>query len=280
MTVPGVDGKSQPLIDRLDLQLVPTATSLAILRGEHGPRVTWPAALLAAAPFATDDPGSSFRSAAPVDPADRPAIAWRDLVRPGTERNALPHSGPEIAEVATLLERAGGTQTIVPTVLATRSRLEADLPAAHLLHLATHGGALAPGESIMDYRIFLAGDTDLRVRELYDGDVSLKDVFLVTLSACSLGEVVLQGAEASGFVQAFLQAGAGVVLAPLWDVHDHATMRLMVRFYEELTSDERPPVSTAWRRACHWLRTETPYDHPVYWAGFLPIGDASIRLTA
>jgi CHAT domain-containing protein len=280
MTVPGVDGKSQPLIDRLDLQLVPTATSLAILRGEHGPRVTWPAALLAAAPFATDDPGTGSRSTAPVEPAAHPPFSPRNVVRGDYDLGDLPHSGPEIADVATLLENAGGTKTVIPTPEATRARLKDGLLGAHILHLATHGGALAPDESVMDYRIFLADRTEMRVREFYEGGLSLKDVFLVTLSVCSLGEVVLQGAEASGFVQAFLQAGAGVVLAPLWAVDDHATMLLMVRFYEELTGDARPTVATAWRRACHWLRTQTPYNQPVYWAGFLPSGDASLRLTA
>lgn len=200
-------------------------------------------------------------------------------MRSGESPDDLPNSGPEIDAVAALLTSAGGTSLPVLRQEATRARLEEMIPAAHILHLATHGGALKTDETVMDYRIFLADDSEIRVRELYEGDVTLKDVFLVNLSACSLGQVVLQGAEASGFVQAFLQAGAGVVLAPLWAVDDRATKELVVRFYEELTAEERPTVAHAWRRATQRLRSETKYTHPIYWAGFLPNGDASLRFT-
>lgn len=249
--VPDASGNQQPLLERFALQLVPTATSLAILRGPHGPRVSWPPALLAAAPFATDNP--RFKG--------------------------IPESGLEVQAVADLLTATDGP---APITLrgedATRSCLLHNLPSACILHLATHGGAFEPGETVLDYRIFLAEETEIRVRELYDGDVTLKDVVLVTLSACSLGQVVQQGAEASGFVQAFLQAGAGVVLAPIWAVYDRPTRLLMERFYAELTAEEPPTVATAWRRACTWLRTKTEFAHPVFWAGFLPNGDASLRL--
>lgn len=281
--VPDITGRVVPLMERFDLQLVPTATSLAILRGPHAPRVSWPPALLAAAPFARlrpdDNPEDDPPDPGNVPANDRGVVAvgdCSDLVRAGDNPRftMLSESGAEVQAVANLLQTPPIT---LSGEEATRARLVDGLHAAHILHLATHGGALEPGETVLDYRIFLAEETEIRVRELYEGDVTLKDIFLVTLSACSLGQVMLQGAEVSGFVQGFLQAGAGVVLAPLWAVYDRPTRFLMARFYQELTAPVPPTVATAWRKACTWLRTETPYDHLVFWAGFLPSGDASLR---
>jgi CHAT domain-containing protein len=93
--------------------------------------------------------------------------------------------------------------------------------------------------------------------------------------------------EYLGFSQVLLAAGAGSVVASLWDVDDESTALLMERFYENLTGrfdglrrgrSGPLPRAVALQEAQLWLRDFTdaagrqPYRHPVYWAGFLLVG--------
>ena len=164
------------------------------------------------------------------------------------------------------------------------------MPAARFVHLSTHGGKIDLQQSIDDYTLFLAPDGDaqapttLTVREVFDGAVTLDDVFSIVLSACHLGDAATQGAEALGFAQAFLAAGAGVILAPIWAVADLPTAKLMIGWYTQLASPNRPDVAHAWQAAVQRLRGSLEYDrlfaHPHFWAGFLPTGDGALRLGA
>src|SRR6202008_3455580 len=72
---------------------------------------------------------------------------------------------------------------------------------------------------------------------------------LVVLSACETSRGrLLPGEGVLGPAQAFLQAGAGAVVASYWKVDDVATSRFMQAFYKYLLA-ERLPAATALRRA-------------------------------
>lgn len=72
---------------------------------------------------------------------------------------------------------------------------------------------------------------------------------LVVLSACETSRGrLLPGEGVLGPAQAFLQAGAGAVLASYWRVEDLATSRFMQQFYRYLLA-EHLPAATALRRA-------------------------------
>jgi len=171
------------------------------------------------------------------------------------------------------------------------------------IHLATH--ALVDDEVPKHSAIILsradlpdpleAAMADTRV---FDGLLTAKEIVrewdldadLVTLSGCQTGlgrEVAGEGYI--GLAHAFLQAGARSLLVSLWRVDDEATCLLMGRFYENLTGayqdvrrgrrGEPMPKAEALREAKGWLRAyrdergQQLFRHPVYWSGFVLIGD-------
>ena len=72
---------------------------------------------------------------------------------------------------------------------------------------------------------------------------------LVVLSACETSRGrLLPGEGVLGPAQAFLQAGAGAVVASYWRVDDLTTSRFMEEFYRYLLT-ERLPAATALRKA-------------------------------
>ncbi len=98
---------------------------------------------------------------------------------------------------------------------------------------------------------------------------------LVVLSACETSRGrLLPGEGVLGPAQAFLQAGAGAVLASYWRVDDLATSRFMQGFYKYLLA-ERLPAATALRKA-QMEAAETSPSHD--WAAFSLYGwpDSSI----
>jgi CHAT domain-containing protein len=91
---------------------------------------------------------------------------------------------------------------------------------------------------------------------------------LVTVSACrSAGSRTYSGEGLIGFAWAFLQAGAGNVVAGIWDVDDAATSKLMDGLYAGLARGEAP--AAALRRAkLGLLRSGTMWRKPFFWAPF------------
>jgi CHAT domain-containing protein len=85
---------------------------------------------------------------------------------------------------------------------------------------------------------------------------------------------LLPGEGVLGPAQAFLQAGAGAVVASYWRVDDLATSKFMQQFYKYLLAD-RLPAATALRRA-QMDQADTSSLHD--WAAFSVYGwpDSSI----
>jgi CHAT domain-containing protein len=97
-------------------------------------------------------------------------------------------------------------------------------------------------------------------------------VDLVTLSACQTGiSKPIAGEGTMGLSWAFLDAGAGRVLASLWVVGDEATAVLMEEFYRALLRQGLPP--TAALRQAQRAMIQRPGSTPYDWAGFLVEGD-------
>jgi CHAT domain-containing protein len=172
-----------------------------------------------------------------------------------------------------------------------------------MIHLATHAFVddEAPERSALILsRVNLPDPLDAvkAGTRIFDGRLTAKEIVreweldadLVTLSGCQtgLGKKVV-GEGYLGLAHAFLQAGARSLLVSLWRVEDQATALLMGRFYENLKGthqDERQgkkgeamSKASALREAKRWLRTYTnnegrqPFRHPVYWSGFILIGE-------
>ena len=95
------------------------------------------------------------------------------------------------------------------------------------------------------------------------------------LSACDTGlGDISTGEGIYGLRRAFVIAGSESQLISLWKVEDAATKDLMVNYYQRLKAGEGR------REALHqiqrdWLEGKKgdKYQHPYYWASFIPSGD-------
>jgi CHAT domain-containing protein len=155
---------------------------------------------------------------------------------------------------------------------ATKQRLLSSAPGASVVHVAAHAevDALDPLYS----RIFMARDASdrgtLEAREIYP--LNLRDVSLVTLSACETGlGKVSAGDEIWGFTRSFLSAGAPALLVSLWPVADESTEQLMKVFYGNLVGkyDARESL----RLAQLDVMRDPRFSHPYFWAPFDLIGN-------
>jgi len=91
---------------------------------------------------------------------------------------------------------------------------------------------------------------------------------LVTISACrSAGARVYGGEGLVGLAWAFLEAGAGKVIAGLWDVNDRSTADLVTNLYAGLARGAS--ASDALRAAkLELIHSRGAYGKPYYWAPF------------
>lgn len=107
----------------------------------------------------------------------------------------------------------------------------------------------------------------------------LRDVHLVTLSACEtgLGGANEDGVEISGISYYFLNSGAKAVMASLWSVSDESTRILMENFYTNLAKrTTQAPITKAQalRQAqLSLLKDKGIFSHPYYWSPFILIGN-------
>ena len=147
----------------------------------------------------------------------------------------------------------------------------------------------------------------LTLEEIFN--LSLSKCRLVTLSACETGLTDIRDStdEYIGLPSGFFYAGATSVISTLWAVNDVSTAILMIKFYEILLSEIRPPVAIALQESQLWLRSLTvenllkwveasellnikqkeviqdsfaygydedyqPYEAPRFWAAFCAVG--------
>jgi CHAT domain-containing protein len=74
----------------------------------------------------------------------------------------------------------------------------------------------------------------------------------------------------------FLAAGAGSVMASLWDVDDEATAELMELFYSALHRGMN--AASALRQAQLRMAASAEWSAPRFWAGFYLVGNIGEEL--
>jgi CHAT domain-containing protein/tetratricopeptide (TPR) repeat protein len=254
-----------PLVARHVLLRLPTAAWPAASEGPRqwhpgGPRI----AVLADPVFATDDVRVAAVAGGPRDDAP--------VAREGDSFARLRFSRMEADAVAALAPGA----VLLTDADASKDRF-LSLPLADLdvLHLATHATQHADRPELSAIVLSLVD----RGRTPVDGRVRLHEVVglpldgqTVVLSACrTIIGPDLRGDGLQGLGRAFLHAGAGTVVASLWEVDDRATMVLMRHFYEALAG-RRLTADRALAIAQRRLQRDQRWRHPRYWAGFVALG--------
>ena len=191
----------------------------------------------------------------------------------------LPGAASEIRRAASLVSGPSWTGT---GSHASEAIYRDRAPRSRFIHLAAHGRVdrLVPSQS----RIELAGgkgaDGRLTAQEIAALPLSAS---LVTLSGCGTGEETglahgdAPGDEREGLPRAFLAAGAGTVVASLWEIDDSVAAEVFPQLYRSLGRESDPAaalavVQRAMRDGALKLPDGRPLDHPFYWAGIVAYG--------
>jgi CHAT domain-containing protein len=193
---------------------------------------------------------------------------------PGTDaRLALPAAEREVQQIGALFN----DKKIYIQNEASTAQFRSQAGNGAILHVAAHAEVdlIDPLQS----RILLAPDKNdtgfLNARQVYD--VDLKNVSLVTLSACESGlGKIARGDEIQGFTRAFLSAGASALFVSLWPVADESTEQLMTGLYRDLAAGKE--AALALQAAQVAVLKQPQFAHPFFWAPFDLVGNGRLRL--
>jgi tetratricopeptide (TPR) repeat protein len=177
----------------------------------------------------------------------------------------LPFAGKEIELISKAFPP--GTQTVLRGAQAYPEAYRDSRPAQfYRIHFAAH--AAANQSSPLDSALILSGNDgkyQLSARDIMSVPLNAS---LVTLSACrSAGAKTYSGEGQVGLSWAFLRAGAGSVVAGLWDVTDRSTAALMSDFYNQLAS-QAAPIDALRHAKLTLLHGGKAYQKPFYWGPF------------
>jgi len=247
------DGRA--VLDRYATAVVPSAAVAVGLR--------------ARAPVASD------RVLAMADPLfmdEKSATGTAAVLRSAFERNGglarLPASAREAGIVASLSRAAEVRLRDEASEVFLKRQAGG---AFRIVHFATH--------ALVDERSTSSSALALAPGGGEDGFVGPQDLArlglradLVVLSACrTAGGVVLRGEGIQGLTAPLLAGGARSVVATQWRIADRATLRLVERFYDELSAGA--PVDEALRRAKRAVRDRGVPARD--WAAFVLVGDGT-----
>ncbi|MEB3278291.1 MAG: CHAT domain-containing tetratricopeptide repeat protein [Lyngbya sp.] len=211
---------------------------------------------------------------------------------------ALPGTAEEANIIAPLLADV----TLFTQSQATENAVK-QLQAPKILHVATHGfflknlprvepdntfgfisentqqntpiqenPLLRSGLALAGFNPRESGSDDGVLTALEVANLRLRGTKLVVLSACEtgLGEVE-NGEGVYGLRRAFTLAGAESQLMSLWKVNDEGTKDLMIKYYQRILQNQGR--SDAWRQTQLEMLNSQQYQHPYFWAAFVPVGD-------
>ena len=164
-----------------------------------------------------------------------------------------------------------------------------------ILHIATHGffesspKKLEHQDTYRDNPLLLSGlvlsgyenrqgggNQDGILTALETTTLNLTATKLVVLSACdtSLGQDQT-GEGLYSFRRALVIAGSESQVMSLWKVEDNATKDLMIAYYQKVLGkqEKQQGRSEALRQTQLEMLRGNKYQHPYYWAAFIPSGD-------
>ncbi len=272
---------SRPLLVDHEIVVLPSATTLAVLRGETANRQ--PAAKEVAV-FA--DPVYSAKDARVQAEARRiqgslgyDSSPLRNTNTGNQVQTEFPRLISSMWEATKIVELVPRNQSnLILDFDANRTNAaSAEISNYRFLHFAAH--ALIDNEHPELSGIVLSMvDKNGHPK---DGFLRSNDIFnlrlladLVVLSACrtALGRN-FKGEGLMGLTRGFMYAGAPRVVASLWEIEDKPTSELMVRFYRRMLGPEKLSPAAGLRMAQLDLRKDPRWHAPYYWAGFIMQGE-------
>jgi CHAT domain-containing protein len=213
-----------------------------------------------------------------ADPAlGTEGLARAAIVYRGAKLSALPETRQEVRALQQLY---GASQSEVFTGGEAREdRFKAEAGKFRILHLATHG--ILDNASPMYSNILLsAGDNSqedglLEAREIMQMDLKAD---LAVLSACETARGRISAGEGViGLSWAFFVAGTSTTVVSQWKVESVSTAKLMMAFHRARQADHQGASTFRTARALQQAELQLLHDlrfrDPVYWAGFVVMGD-------
>jgi CHAT domain-containing protein len=103
--------------------------------------------------------------------------------------------------------------------------------------------------------------------------LNLSQTKLVVLSACETGLGDIRGhVGVFGLQRAFRKAGAKNLIMSLWSVRDDVTAVFFSHFYGNWL-DKGMAIRDAFEETQRWMRGQSIYKSPYFWAGFVLVGE-------
>jgi CHAT domain-containing protein/Tfp pilus assembly protein PilF len=281
LSLPGKSGENRnpPLIVDHEIVLLPSASTLGILRQNYNDRQppNRSLAILADPVFSANDERVKNSSSATSQQAVESA-------NPGLSRSRGDKTGQ--------FERLNFTRQesqIIQALFPANSRTESldfaasratatspNLSQYKIIHFATHGFANSDRPELSGIVMSLVDEKGNPL----NGFLRLTDIFnlklaadLVVLSACQTGlGQNIQGEGLVGLTRGFMYAGAQRVVVSLWTVDDEGTAALMSSFYQGMLQKGLTPAA-ALRAAQLEMWKQDKWKSPYYWAAFTLQGE-------
>jgi len=171
--------------------------------------------------------------------------------------------GPELEQVSQILQGPKLQDRSFGLANIQSKFSEADYS---VVHFATHGLFSS------DFRnsFLLAHDDKFTMSRLEQALGGQQGLDLLVLSACETAAG--DDRAALGLAGVAIQAGAESALASLWSISDEGTAELIPVFYEHLYSGGKSKAESL-RLAQIKLLRDPRFDHPVFWAPYILIGN-------
>jgi CHAT domain-containing protein/Tfp pilus assembly protein PilF len=282
-------GKQQLLILEHEIAVLPSASTLAVLRRETAnrpPRSKLVAAIADPVFSRQDERMKADATAAQPDSGKSPSSVASDLQ---DQQRSAPESGITGYGSLPRLRYSRSEADAVTSFAPVQSRLEKldfqaskssavspELAQYRFVHFATHGLLNSEHPELSGVVLSLFDEHGA----LIDGFLRLHDIYnlilpadVVVVSACQsgLGKEV-SGEGLVGLTRGFMYAGAQRVVVSLWNINDPATAELMQRFYGGMLKDNLRPAA-ALKKAQVSMSEDPRWNAPYYWAAFVLQGD-------
>ena len=175
----------------------------------------------------------------------------------------LPHATKEAEWVAHILKC-----TPILHEQATKTAVMMRLMNAKVIHLATHGSAVAGFLAFAGMAASLNQSIDAKQVLIYPEEIEKFSITpaLVVLSSCDSGRGVFKADGIQGMARAFILAGAQAVLTTLWRVPDESACIFMQFFYQYLVDGVRG--TEALHKAMLSVRCFSKYSQYIHWSGY------------
>ena len=245
------------VLDDFAVSYVPSLSVLREMRGKGG------VAAAHSSPLRSELLALGNPSLNTKDAAQKSLMREEDL-------GPLPSAETEVNTIGQLYGR--NRSKILVGDKATEEEVKAGAEKYRLLHFAAH--ALLDDRNPMYSRIMLSRDEKredgmLEAWEMMKLDLAAE---MVVLSACQTARGRVGAGEGMiGMSWALFVAGSPTVVVSQWKVDSDRTSELMIDFHRNLVRG-RMSKAEALRLAALKLRNGR-YNHPVYWAGFVLIGN-------